>query len=97
MKNNTKIILAIIIIVIVILVIILKLTNQASEPASISNKSSEWNREISKLIEEGCVTIQVDGDGNTCSFVEEYNSFMHCTEMLTTKPWSLPKCVGYKE
>lgn len=61
------------------------------------DKSSEWNREEEKLIKEGCIKIQFDGDGNTCSLNKEKNLFLACTEMLTTIPWDLPKCVEYKE
>ena len=60
-------------------------------------KKSAWDAEVEKLINEGCIVIQVDGDGNTCTLNEEKNGFFSCTERLTTISWDLPKCVEYNK
>jgi hypothetical protein len=65
------------------------------EEIDLGYGSVAWDAEVAKLIGEGCVGIQVDGDGNSCFINEEGDDFQSCTEMVTTDPYDLPVCVEY--
>lgn len=79
---------------IIIALIEIFLWNRFSKKDSFDQK--KWDTEVQRLIKEGCITIQADSNGNTCTLNEKGDHFQYCTEMLTTIPWKLPKCVKYK-